>query len=87
MALCLGRSIVVHTNQIKQDPSLLLSLSPRCVAAGAGVGDGQEDALGVIVFGINETHYIQCLLFPCIGGPRQRTLMTRIAWRYLFRVY
>ena len=27
-----------------------VSLSPRGVAAGAGVGDGQEDALGVIFF-------------------------------------
>ena len=37
-------------------------LSPRGVAAGAGVGGCQEDALGVMFFWINETHYLQCLL-------------------------
>jgi len=43
-----------------------VSLSPRGVAAGAGVGGGQEDALGVIFFRINETHYLQFLLLSLV---------------------
>ena len=43
-----------------------VSLSPRCVDAGAGVGGGQEDALGMIFFGINETHYLQLLLLSLV---------------------
>jgi len=43
-----------------------VSLSPRGVAAGAGLGGGQEDALGVIFFWINETHYLQCLLLSLV---------------------
>ena len=43
-----------------------VSLSPRGVSEGAGEGVGQEDALGVIFFWINEKHYLQCLLLSFV---------------------
>jgi len=43
-----------------------VSLSPRGVVAGAGVGGSQEDALGVIFFWNNETHYLQFLLLSLV---------------------
>jgi len=43
-----------------------VSLSPRGVAAGAGLRGGQEDALGVNFFWINEARYLQCLLLSLI---------------------
>jgi len=43
-----------------------VSLSPRGVAAVAGVEGSQEDVLGEIFFGINETYYLQCLLLSLI---------------------
>jgi len=43
-----------------------VSPSPRGLAAGAGVGGGQEDALGVIFLWINETNYLQCLLLSLV---------------------
>ena len=36
------------------------------LSAGAGLGGGQEDALGVIFFWINKTHYLQCLLLSLV---------------------
>ena len=47
-----------------------VSLSLQGVAAGVGLGGGQEDALGVIFFGINETHYPQCLLLCLVSWLR-----------------
>ena len=43
-----------------------VSLSPRGFAAGPGVGGGQEHALEVIFFSINETHYLQCILLSLV---------------------
>ena len=44
------------------------SLSPRCVAAGVGVGGQQEDATWRLgwFFWINGTHYLQCLFLSLI---------------------
>ena len=41
----------------------VVSLSPRGVATVAGV---EEDALGEIFFGINETHYLECLVLSLV---------------------
>jgi len=49
-----------------QELFYLYEVWPQAAGAGVGGDPSQKDALGVIFFGIHETHYLQCLLLSLV---------------------